>query len=399
MANAATKEELKAFFDLSKADQHRLVEAARKIHINTGHRPPSALADLLRKQNAPLESRGAMEQLRCSTCAENKRPDTIPAVSLDTSTNPFETLGIDLKEALYDKKKYKYLVMVDEASRLTKCVLLFVTAEKEHRNAKTDEIIKAYETHWEEHFGAPRNLRHDPEGALVSQEILDTFTAKGVMLKATAGEAHWQLGIVERMIATIFNSADTIAKENNLDYPRAVSLAVKSQNTVDRVRGYTPSQWAFGKQPSWSDDLYDEEADKIKLGRDTHTIFQDKLKLQAKARATYEQEQLNQKFLRAARVQNRKDNVFVPGEIVYAWRLGGKLAGTKKTGLHRGAWYGPATILGTETKVSAEGVSEPGSVVWVVINDRLWRCSVPDQTGIRTRTRAAHADAVETMDF
>ena len=375
LASAATKEEMKAFLDLSKKDQEKLVEAARKVHANTGHRPPAQLAQLLRAHQAPLASRAAMEQLRCSSCIENGKPDTIPAVSLDISTKPFEVLGIDLKEAEFDKRKYKYLVMVDEASRLTRCVLLFEIGPKEHRNAKTEEIVHAYESHWEELFGNPRVLRHDPEGALCSQEMLEKFGEKGVRLAATAGEAHWQLGIVERMIATIFNAAERIAKENQLPFPQAVSLAVKSQNTVDRVRGYTPSQWAFGKQPSWSDDFKDEETSETHLSRDASLTFQHKLELQAKARAIYEKEQLNQRFLRAARVQQRKDRNFSPGELVYVWRLGGKLSGTKKTGLHNGAWYGPATILGTESKISDAGLVEPGSVIWVVMNDRLWRCS------------------------
>ena len=373
IANEATKEEVRAFLDMSRKEQDRLVEAARKIHVNTGHRPPESLARLLRQKGAPLASRAAMERLKCSTCVETGRPNASPVVSLDTSDKPFQTIGIDLKESLHQNKKYKYLVLVDEASRLTRCLLLFTIGEKENRNATADEVIKAYETGWEELFGNPQNLRHDPEGALVSQAMLDAFKDKGVHLMATATEAHWQLGMVERMIATVFNTAEKVAKENNLEFPRAVALAVKSQNTVDRVRGYSPSQWAFGKQPSWTEDLF-EDAEAINLSRDTSEAFKKKLELQISARNIFEKEQLNQKLLRAQRAQHRKEKAFIPGEICYVWRLGGKLVGTKKTGLHKGAWYGPGTILGTETKLN-NGVSEPGAIIWVVMNDRLWRCA------------------------
>ena len=37
LANKATQEELKAFLDLSKKEQQQLLDAARKVHINTGH--------------------------------------------------------------------------------------------------------------------------------------------------------------------------------------------------------------------------------------------------------------------------------------------------------------------------------------------------------------------------
>ena len=388
-ANEATKEETRAFLNLSKKEQDRLVEAARKIHTNTGHRPPESLARLLRQKNAPLASRAAMERLRCSTCAENGRPNTAPAVSLDVSAKPFQTLGIDLKEALYKGRKYKYLVLVDEATRLTRCLLLFEMAAKEHRNATTEEVVDAYEHGWAELFGDPQTLRHDPEGALVSKQMLAKFTEKGVLLASTAGEAHWQLGITERMIGTIFSTAEKIAKENDLEYTTAVTLAVKSQNTVDRVRGYSPSQWAFGRQPNWTGDLHDD-ADGVNLSRDTSEEFQRKMQLQISARNIYEKEQLNQKLLRAARVQHRKENTFTPGEICYVWRLGEKLSGTKKTGLHRGSWYGPGTILGTESKISPEGTVEPAAVVWVIMNNNLWRCAASQLRKGSERELAEH---------
>ena len=199
----ATREETKAFLDLSKKEQARLIEAARKVHINTGHRPPAALAKLLRSKGAPLASRAAMEQLRCSSCVERGRPDPSPVATLSTPSIPFHTLGIDIKEATHKGKKYKYLVLVDEATRLTRCILLFTTGDKEHRNATSEEILKAFELHWEELFGSPKTLHHDPEGALVSNSTMQEFALKGVKLEATAGESHWQLGIVERMIANL----------------------------------------------------------------------------------------------------------------------------------------------------------------------------------------------------
>jgi len=81
--------------------------------------------------------------------------------------------------------------------------------------------------------------------------------------------------------------------------------------------------------------------------------------------------------------------MFVPGELVVIWRLGtGKLAGTKKTGLHKGAWIGPGIVLGTESR-EHEGVVFPTDVIWVVINDRLWRCA-PEQ--LRRASEREHAE-------
>ena len=79
---------------------------------------------------------------------------------------------------------------------------------------------------------------------------------------------------------------------------------------------------------------------------------------------------------------------------MYAWRLGTrKIAGTKKTGLHKGAWFGPATVLGTESRLE-NGVPVPGAIVWIVISDRLWRCA-PQQ--LRRASEREHAQHVLSL--
>ena len=65
----------------------------------------------------------------------------------------------------------------------------------------------------------------------------------------------------------------------------------------------------------------------------------------------------------------------MPGESVFAWRLGKNIQGTTKTGVHKGQWLGPAKVLGTETKKNPDGTLAPASVIWVIVKGRLWRCA------------------------
>ena len=387
-ANAVTQEETKAFLELSSKEQQQLLDAAKKVHVNTGHQPPGELARLLRKNGAPPASRAAMEQVKCSSCHEHKRPEASPVASLSTSTIPWKVLGMDVKEYKTNTHKLKYLLFVDEATRLVKAKLLFKIPGNQHRNATSDEIIRAFETEWEEYFGCPEILRHDPEGSMVSTEIMQAFSSKGIRLLATAGEAHWQLGITERTIQTIFRTAEKIRDEQKVEMEKAVSLATAAQNTTERVHGYSPSQWAFGRNPTWSNTLH-EEKEGTNLARDSNEAFQEHLRSQIAARKCFEEEILRQKIQRAQRAKHRKDVMFIPGELVFIWRLGtGKLAGTKKTGLHKGAWIGPGIVLGTESR-EHEGVVFPTAIVWVVINDRLWRCA-PEQ--LRRASEREHAE-------
>ena len=58
--------------------------------------------------------------------------------------------------------------------------------------------------------------------------------------------------------------------------------------------------------------------------------------------------------------------------------------------MHKGAWLGPGVVLGTESK-EHEGTIIPCSAIWVVINDRLWRCA-PQQ--LRKASEREHSEHV-----
>jgi hypothetical protein len=82
--------------------------------------------------------------------------------------------------------------------------------------------------------------------------------------------------------------------------------------------------------------------------------------------------------------------VFTHGEIAFAWPLGHhKTPGTKKTGLHKGAWFGLATALGTESRIEDNRVV-PGNIVWVIVSDRLWRCAPQQLRRASEREAATH---------
>ena len=74
--------------------------------------------------------------------------------------------------------KEKYLVIVDEATKLVRTVYLFTLEKNKSRNATSAEVIRAYEENWEAIFGNPEILRHDPEGSLCSEEFMKARNEK-----------------------------------------------------------------------------------------------------------------------------------------------------------------------------------------------------------------------------
>ena len=108
-------EETKAFLELDKKKQQQLIDAARKVHVNTGHKPVEELARLLRKQNAPLASRAAMSQVQCSSCKENGRPEPTSVVSIPQEGTPFKSLSFDIKEAVDGDLRHSWLLLTTRA--------------------------------------------------------------------------------------------------------------------------------------------------------------------------------------------------------------------------------------------------------------------------------------------
>ena len=245
----------------------------------------------------------------CDACEEHRRPEGGPPATFDSEQVPWRTLGIDIKDYNDGTEKHKFQLMVDEATRFVRVALLFSQPLTGSKNATTAEIRQAFRSTWEEIFGLPAILRHDPEGAMMSAEFLAGMSSLGIQLSPTAGEAHWQLGLVERMIRTIFQTAERIMREAGVDVHEAVSLAVRSQNQVERVKGYSPAQWALGRQPTWTESLHDEHSDTVNLAREGTEAFAKRMEIQAKARAIAEEELLNDRLLRAQRARHRKDKV------------------------------------------------------------------------------------------
>jgi hypothetical protein len=66
------------------------------------------------------------------------------------------------------------------------------------------------------------------------------------------------------------------------------------------------------------------------------------------------------------------------------------LPGTNRSqGIHKGAWFGPATVLGTETRIE-NGQATPGNIVWIIISDRLWRCAPQQLRRASEREHSQH---------
>ena len=72
-------------------------------------------------------------------------------------------------------------------------------------NLTTMDCIEAVRMNWFRFATAPAVIRVDSEGAFKSHEFREWCAARGIEVEMAAGEAYWQIGIVETHIRLLKN--------------------------------------------------------------------------------------------------------------------------------------------------------------------------------------------------
>ena len=200
---------------------------------------------------------------------------------------------MDIKE-LEDPRshaKTKFLALVDEGSKFVLMPELFTIKAGASRNATTKDILETFKAHWSDHCGLPKVLRHDAEGSLVSTEFTTALLGMGVRLDPCCTQARWQNGITERAIRTVSDVAENLLRGEDISTGDAVHAAVEAHNSMERVEGYAPVQWAFGRQRDWTGALHENEESYLPLS--TNHRFLNNLDLRVKT-----QNLVNEKVLK-----------------------------------------------------------------------------------------------------
>ena len=176
---------------------------------------------------------------------------------------------------------------------------------------------------------------------------------------------------------------------------------------LDRIGGYAPAQWAYGRLPSFDGRLF-EGGNEVPFHSSEGTHGHDlraNLLIRVRAEEQYRKSQAAVKVSRAMSTKPRPFEVFLPGDLVYYRRYQVPHGETPshpgldppKWGLAR--WYGPGRVLATETRSEDFPPSrKPAAVVWIIVAGKLKRCS-PHQLrhcSERERLIAEASEAVST---
>ena len=327
----------------------RIDAMLHKIHRNSAHCHNRTLARVLKEDQAPDWIVQRALNFKCEECERHKLPDYRPPVSLNYETKLWHSVGIDNAEITIQDKVVTFMLMEEEACGYCVPKVLFERPTGSHRNPTAQEVTDAFAEMWLGHFPKPVRVKTDPEGAFQSTEFRDFLSMNDIKYDPTAGDAHFQLGRVERIIQTIKRIAEKLSRE----FPEANGLQIltsscSAHNELRRIKGYSPNQWVFGyAKPGWEDVIQ-------KPGEDYRRIME----LRIAAQTHFMRHRAHEQIQSALRAKTRKHTVFEPGQTVMLWRTG---KGTKIKPGREGRWLGPATVLVHQRNPNGSF----GKIIWV----------------------------------
>lgn len=323
---------------------------------------------------------------QCDSCQEVRLPIPHSGVSLEKSDVLWHTLQMDFGQLTVGDDVLHVLFMVDEASHFMNVCEVFRRPKSESRNATTPEVIHALETVWIQNHGYPNVLKFDPEGAFRGVNLQVWGQERGVDMQPCAAEDHGAIGDVESLLGKIKMDVRTFLRDNTCDPMSGVLHVVAAHNCMDRIGGFAPVQWAYGRFPTLDNRLFDggRELPVLSSQGTPDTSMRASLVLRTKAEELYRKSQAAQRISRALNSKPRRQERFLPGDLVYYKRYKTPaqalshpgLGSTGKPTLSR--WYGPARVLATETRTSETAkhlAYRPGHIIWIVAAGRLKRCS------------------------
>lgn len=369
--------------EMSQKELKDLKDTIHRLHMRSGHPTNQALVNCLKARGVPKHVIELAKEHRCDSCQEVRLPQPHNKSSLRETETLWHTIQMDIGQFKVGEMVVHFLLIIDEASHFAVAHELFRTSSQESRNSTTEEIVKGLESSWVQYFGFPNVLRCDAEGSFKGHNLGLWCQERGIELAHAPGEDHAQLGGVERLIGKLKTDSRTYLRDVAVDPFSGILHMVNAHNTLDRIGGYAPCQWAHGRFPTFDGRLF-EGGNHLPVHASEGTKnsnMQQQLQLRVKAEEYYRKSMAADRITRAMNSKSVPQQIFVPGDLVYyrRYKTPAQLPSHKeldgpKVGLAR--WYGPARVLATETRSELEsGVRRPGQVVWVIAAGRLKRCS------------------------
>ena len=378
----------------ARKEEDRIMRQLHLLHSATGHGSIKTMLETLKRRGVSPRVLEVAQRFKCSACQERGQPQPRNLASLDVLPPKWKTVSADIGHWTHPRsgEKVQFMLVIDEGSRFRIARILTQGSKQQPSAAMCLDYLQEG---WAQVFGKPEVLRLDAAGAFRSQTVESYCDRHSIFLDLVPADAHWQIGICEQAIKGVKHVMERLcAEDDQLSSKEALSLAIETFNNREQIRGYTPIQHAFGRNPDVTGRLV---ARPERVGEDWILESGDEAFVRsAKARAEAEKAlsdwQARQRISRAMNSKGKPAFDYEPGELVYFWRTQESGKGRQQPGTRRGRFLGPARVLATETRKESDGSLRPGSAVWLVRGRSLLKCC-PEQL----RRASAREELLETL--
>ena len=369
---------------LKKHTDQELMKVAAdlmSLHKKLGHPSKQVFVKMLRDRGASTMVRTIAANLHCMDCQEASIPPSRRAVTLEGATQLWDCLQLDNMEITVGEETFHFQVIIDEASSYGAANFLFKHPVAKSRNPTTEEVLQALYRGWIQHFGYPKCIKLDKEGAHRGRSLEEWAEGHGVEVQAIPAEAHTQISQVERLIGDLKSKLMAHLRSSG-DPPEVATWAmVAAHNSMTNVGGYSPMQWVFGRNMTEGDRLHDGPDLPFWSGLNSDEKMQRQLQARLDAEQRHREMTYQNKINQAFNTKMQHPVRFQPGDLVYYKRFQAPQDKAERShqllDLSRrrvARWFGPARVLAMETKTSYEGqVRQAHAVAWIIASGRLKR--------------------------
>ena len=164
--------------------------ALARLHQNLGHPKVEDMTRHLRYAGADEAVIKACKKMRCDVCARNQKTGCARPAVMPSLLDMNQLVSIDVFSVLDSQRvRHEFLSIIDHATTF------HLVAELEGHSG--DDFCRQFTQVWGNVFGAPGTISADLESGL-QVGVAKYAEFHGSRLRSSAGQAHWQQGVIER---------------------------------------------------------------------------------------------------------------------------------------------------------------------------------------------------------
>eukprot|EP00435_Cladocopium_sp_Y103_P055155 s464_g18.t1 len=220
-------------------------------------------------------------------------------------------------EVTVGDETFHFQVIIDEASSYGAANILFKRPVTKSRNPTTEEVVQALHSGWMQHFGFPRLIKLEKEGAQRGRLLEEWAGGRGIEVQGIPAEAHTQISQVERLIGDL-KAKLTKHLRSSAELPEIATWAmIAAHNSMTNTGGFSPMQCVFGRNMTEGDRLHDGPDLPFWSGLNSDERMQRQLQARLEAEQRHRELTYQQKISQAMNTRMTTAARFQPGDLVF----------------------------------------------------------------------------------